>query len=182
MKKSLIAVAGIAVVGIAGFAVLTLVGFSNDDGTPKSTAVKASGSMVAQNLGSLTGNLHKDIDELVGYGGDDSFASGDTSSWWRFEYEKSTFEKDVDDVQNALSGSGLKADDEKKIELDLQELKDLLSIADKHHDKVGSKALVYYHRISEDINYFVTGSGEEYGIANIQNGDSTVQDFINTNK
>lgn len=174
MKKSLIAV--------AGFAVLTLAGCSNDDGTPKANAVKASSPAVEQNLYQITGPLHTDIDELVGYGGADKLASGNAATWQSFEDDTQTFQIDIANVQTALAGANLSADDEKKIELDLQELKDLISIADKHHDKVGSQALVYYHRISEDINYFVTGSGEEYGLAHIENGDSTVPDFIKANK
>lgn len=60
---------------------------------------------------------------------------------------------------------------------DAQNLLLLLSLADKHHSPLGAQALVYYHRVSEDIHYYLTGKGEEYSVSEVE-GSREVDQFL----
>jgi hypothetical protein len=177
---------GLAVV--AGGAVYWWVSRYVELGQPKPGAIHlediTDGSGIAQ-LQADSEVLHELVDDFVGWGGLDRLRNGDSDLWQKFsegatDGGDSTPLRDQmrEDVQKFLQDLA-RTDVTKKQELetDAHNLQLLVELADKHHDSLGAQCMLYYHRVSEDIHYYLTGKGEEYSVSNTE-GSREVNLFL----
>ncbi|MBX6353568.1 MAG: hypothetical protein IRZ10_09570 [Thermoflavifilum sp.] len=175
--------------GVCGAVLVGLLGYAGwqrqSSGHPKPGAVHVDASATDAALSRLQADsetLHEHIDDFVGWGGAERLREGDAQLWAEFSNGgggksplRDAFRRDVEQVLRDLASAHVNR--LTQLRRDAQNLLLLLSLADKHHGPLGAQALVYYHRVSEDIHYYLTGKGEEYSVSEVE-GSREVDQFL----
>jgi hypothetical protein len=120
-------------------------------------------------------DIHAEANQMVGY--------GETPNWDTFHSQQCPkVTQQVDALLKAFANHSDSQNDEiKRIVVDIQNMKSLLRIADKDHDR---QALLYLHRIASDLAEFVftkDGNPDEYWAATHALGGSqagVIDEFI----
>lgn len=177
MRRVAVAVSAVLVLGsVTGCSIL-----GGQAGTPSKSAVSVSKTKVKteslSSVKSTVSDMKQAIDLDTGYGGISKLSSDDASAW-KAASSDTALQLDPDKIKTELASSNAPKKVVKAIDQDCSMLDQLRAIAMVHHNSTGAQALKYFHRVTEDVNYYLTGKGEEYGVSHIEGGYAAVETFI----
>jgi hypothetical protein len=127
-------------------------------------------------------HLRDRIDADTGFAQMDLLSSGD-SYGWSLPLQDGELVQGPNELESEIGKCVAPDDVKKKLQADVSNLKRLYEVAAQEHNakdyKDGAQALKYYHRVTEDMNFYITNQGEHYEVSHILGGYQTVESFIN---
>ncbi len=121
------------------------------------------------------------IDIDTGYAQMDLLSSGD-SNGWSLPLHDTELVQGPNELESEIPQCTAPNDVKQKLLADDANLKKLYEIAIQEYKAKdypdGAQALKYFHRVTEDIHYYIVGSGEHYEVSHILGGYQTVESFI----
>jgi hypothetical protein len=125
--------------------------------------------------------LKNRIDVDTGYQQMDLLSSGDSYGWSLPLHDTELVQGPID-LENEIPQCTAPNDVKQKLLADDANLKKLYEVATQEYNANdypdGAQALKYFHRVTEDINFYITQSGEHYEVSHILGGYQKVESFI----
>jgi hypothetical protein len=111
----------------------------------------------------------------------DLLSSGNSNAW-ETALQDNELIQGPNELESEIGKCVAPDDVKKKLQADVTNLKRLYEVATQEHSakdyQDGAQALKYYHRVIEDINFYITQLGEHYEVSHILDGYQEVESFI----
>jgi hypothetical protein len=121
------------------------------------------------------------IDYDIGDQQMDLLSSGNSNAW-QTALQDNELVQGPTELQSEIAECKAPDGVQQKLQLDVANLKALYKVASQEYNSKdytdGAQALKYYHRVTEDINFYITQLGEHYAVSHILGGYQTVENFI----